>query len=82
MINHKITKTMKTTKSWASKEEFEAKMPYVLVQFETINDSTYSSITKSFSNKKSADRYFEKYGNRGQEVMTRRKFNREASICM
>ena len=73
---------MKTTNTYSSKEEFEAKNPYVLVQFETIDNRTFTSIVKSFTNKKSADKYFENYGNRGQEVMTRRKYDNEASMCM
>ena len=73
---------MKTQKTYSSKEEFEAKNPYVLVQFETIDNSTFTSVVKSFTNKKSADKYFEDYGNRGQEVMTRRKYDNEASMCM
>lgn len=69
-------------KTYSSKEEFEAKNPYVLVQFEVYDNQTFSSIVKSFTNKKSADKYFENYGNRGQEVMTRRKYENEASMCM
>ena len=73
---------MRTQKKYSSKEEFEAKNPYVLVQFETMNNRTFTSVVKSFTNKKSADKYFEKYGNMGQEVMTRRKYDNEASMCM
>ena len=69
-------------KTYSSKEEFEKKNPYVLVTFEVINGSTYATITKSFSNKRAADAYYEKYGHRKQEVMTRVKYNREASNCL
>lgn len=69
-------------KTYSSKEEFEKKNPYVLVTFEVINGSTYATITKSFSNKRTADLYYENYGHRNQEVMTRKKYNREASNCL
>lgn len=75
-------KKMKTQKFYSSKEEFEAKNPYVLVQFETRNGSTIATIEKSFTNKKSADKYFENYGNRGQEVMTRKQYMKNALMCM
>lgn len=65
-----------------SKEAFEKSHPYVLVQFEVINDSTFSSVVKSFSTKKAADSYNEKHGNKSTEVMTRRKYNKEASLCL
>lgn len=75
-------KKMKTKKTYSSKESFEAKNPYVLVQFETQDQRTIATIEKSFTNKKSADKYFENYGNRGQEVITRNKYNSIISNLM
>ena len=69
-------------KTYSSKEEFERKNPYVLVTFEVIEGQTFASITKSFTNKKTADKYYENYGHRKQEVMTRTKYNKEASMCL
>ena len=73
---------MTTSRIYSSKEDFETKNPYVLVSFETINGTTFPTIDKSFSNKKSADKYYREKGTKNQEVMTRRKFNKEASMCM
>ena len=69
-------------KIYSSKEEFERKNPYVLVTFEVIDGSTFAKIAKSFTNKRTADLYYENYGHRKQEVMTRKKYNREASNCL
>lgn len=69
-------------KTYSSKEEFERKNPYVLVTFEVIEGQTFASIAKSFTNKKTADKYYENYGHRKQEVMTRTKYNKEASMCL
>ena len=70
------------TKMYSSKEEFEKAHPYVIVQFEVVNGETIATIEKAFTYKRDADRYLERHGNRGQEVMTRNKFYREALMCM
>ena len=69
-------------KTYNSKEEFEAKNPYVLVTFETRDNETIATIEKSFTNRKSALRYFEEHGHNKQEVMTRKQYMKNALMCM
>jgi len=69
-------------KTYSSKEEFETKNAYVLVTFETRDNKTIATIDKSFTNKKSAQRYFEKHGHNHQEVMTRKQYMKNALMCM
>ena len=73
---------MATSRIYSNKDDFETKNPYVLVSFETINGSSFPAIDKSFINKKSADKYYREKGTKNQEVMTRRKFNKEALMAM
>lgn len=67
---------------YSSKEEFERKNPYVLVNFETVDSRSIATIVKSFTNKKTAMRYLENFGNGKQEIMTRKKFMSEALFAM
>jgi hypothetical protein len=81
MKTNKKILIMKTT-IYSSKEEFERKNPYVLVAFEVMDDQTFSKIEKSFTNKKTAERYNEQFFHNKLEVMTRKKYNKEASMCL
>lgn len=63
---------------YSSREEYERRNPYVLVNFEEVDCRMIVSIVKSFTNKKTAFRYLEKFGNGKQEIMTRKQFMREA----
>ena len=63
---------------YSSREEFESRNPYVLVNLETVDGRMIVAIVKSFTNKKTAFRYLEKFGNGKQEIMTRKQFMREA----
>jgi len=69
-------------KTYNSKEEFEAKNPYVLVTFETYDNKTVATIEKSFTNRKSAQRYYEERGHNKQEIMTRKQYMKNALMCM
>ena len=45
---------------YSSREEYERRNPYVLVNFEEVDCRMIVSIVKSFTNKKTAFRYLEK----------------------
>jgi len=74
---------MKTRTMYNSKKEFERLNPYVLVHFETIKGKTIATIDKSFTNRKTAERYKEN-NNLGSnfEVMTRTYFEKNALMSI
>ena len=74
---------MATQKTCSRKEEFEAKNPYVIVVFEIHDNKTIATIEKSFTNKKSANKYLDDHcANSHYEVMTRNQYMKNALMCM
>jgi len=67
------------TNIYSSKEEFEAKHPYVLVEFNTYENQTIATVFKSFTSKKVGENYIINNGlSRASnlDLMTRTKYDK------